>query len=210
MDSDLLATWRRRLTSLRKTLICLAVIMATKYHWPQVPAKYALQTRPKIGTLADMASAAIQRYQIPWRQFFDAWDQDQGVEYPACIKKILENTDSYMVSPPESSRSTRRPQEGRKVRLSPGTIVVCPPNLLQQWRSEIAKHTAPDSLKILVMENRNVELPPIDELVTYDVILFTRFRFDHERSVDRYHNGRSYHSPLVDIHWKRIIFDEVC
>lgn len=190
------------------------MILATKYQWPRVPVEYAgprVPIRPKVGSLANMAASAVGRHGVPWKQFFDACEQDQGLEYSQCIKLILKNTGSYTIPAPTPPRPLRVPDKGRTVQLSPGTLVICPPNLLQQWRWEISKHTEPGSLKILVMETGNDRLPPVEELTTFDIVLFSRFRFDREEEIGFYRlsSRAPYRSPLRDIHWKRLIVDEV-
>jgi E3 ubiquitin-protein ligase SHPRH len=47
--------------------------------------------------------------------------------------------------------------------LSGGTLVVCPPALLSQWRSEIAAHTAPGALRVEVYEGVHSLLPHLDD-----------------------------------------------
>jgi SNF2 family DNA or RNA helicase len=164
----------------------------------------------------------------------------------------------YEIPPdlPRMNRNTRIPLP-RQLVLSSATIIIVPRNLLHQWQSEIQKHVLQGGLKILVvdsvpkrssktkisqqpnetMEFRS-ELPAPTELMKFDVVLFTRNRFEQEiqdgqdelgrrmaSGVSRVCNcpyigatripdcscvdtDRVYESPLKKIHWLRIIIDE--
>ncbi len=119
-----------------------------------------------------------------------------------------------------------------------------PSNLATQWRAEIKKHTK--DLKVLVMVSMESRLPVAEELKNYDLVLFSKPRFEKEakENVDirgreipdrnnRRLNGHEpeclvvtshtgyfsgelhlqdyiivYHSPLKQIHFKRLIVDE--
>ena len=138
-----------------------------------------------------------------------------------------------------------------------GTIIVVPRNLLHQWQSEIRKHVLKGGLKILVvdsvpkrgsrvkaaqLEDDTVEftseLPAPTDLMKFDVVLFTRNRFEQEIQDGADDQGRRaaagitrtcncpyigatripdcncvdsdrvYQSPLKKLHWLRIIIDE--
>lgn len=52
------------------------------------------------------------------------------------------------------------------------TLVICPVVALSQWRAELARHTAPGSLRVLVYHGANRELSAA-ELSAYDVVLTT-------------------------------------
>lgn len=153
-----------------------------------------------------MAASAVGRYGIPWGQAFESGD-----DYSQCVKYLKENTGSYSIPPPKTARPLRRRAFAQRVRLSTATIVVCPPNLFEHWRWEIAKHTEPGSLKVLEMNDSKRAIPGIEELLTYDLLLFSRQRFDAEERIGEmnYRGAAAYTTPLSYIHWKRIIVDEV-
>jgi hypothetical protein len=117
------------------------------------------------------------------------------------------------------------------------TIIVVPPNLCKQWMSEINKHVEEGILRVLVMDDRKKSLPSARDLTLYDVILFTRNRFDAEAQDGQGSDGRRlpknattchctyigasrrpdcrcltegdlYSSPLKTVHFKRLIVDE--
>lgn len=225
---------------LGKTLICLALILSTRDHPPKIPIQYqSLQTRPSVASLAEMAVSNINnRYCLPWKVEFERVRQATCVEFDKCAQMLEENPGSYEI--PRDiirwNRNTTQPPPQR-VTLASTTIIVVPQNLLKQWRSEINKHVETDALRVLVMEDRRKELPPPEELRTYDVILFTRNRFDMESRDGQDGEGRRipkaplrcfcpyigatrqrdchclqkdalYDSALKYLHFKRIIIDE--
>lgn len=111
---------------------------------------------------------------------------------------------------------------------------------MYQWKAEIEKHIheGEAGLKVLTVDSGKVTLPPADELVKYDIVLFSRTRFEQEVRDGSDSKGRRktagatricecpyigstripdchclkdedlYQSPVKDIHWLRIIIDE--
>ena len=222
---------------LGKTLISLALILATKGMAPQIPIEYSVGTAPvrkTTGSLLDMAAACVCRTGTPWMYSFNR-NFAQEYELSNCAKAIRRNRAFYNLSPRvrrEQSRITT-PKE-RKVLLTDATIVVVPANLVQQWIQEINKHT--EGLKVLNLSSSKDQLPPAEEMAEYDIILFSRQRFDKESQDGSDRKGRRtstptackcpyigssrsrnctclkeediYHSPLKDLHFKRLITDE--
>ncbi|KAH6630728.1 P-loop containing nucleoside triphosphate hydrolase protein [Chaetomium sp. MPI-SDFR-AT-0129] len=195
-----------------KTLICLALILATR-HIPSTPPEH-LRTdepviRPKVGSLADMAAACITRHSVPWKTVFGALEPD-GIDYPLCVAAIQRNPGLYQLPPPARRRESRRadgPVSPTTVHLSHTSLVIVPPNLVQQWKQEITKHTS--GLSVLIADKKQ-ELPPVKDLLEYDVILFSSTRFER-LSDDLYsdrNGGQVLLSPLAEIHFKRCIVDE--
>lgn len=176
-----------------------------------------------------MAAAAAARHRAPWKQHFDVLRDETGEDYARCIRAVRSHPQMYTIPAP----CQRRPRPGkaapkaRTVMLSTGTIVVCPVNLVQQWMAEISKHTKPGTLQVLTAEDDGEPLPSAESLLEYDIVLLSRSRFDKEGldfSSPYLDNGKSGHVPyckgcpgrrcnyrstLRDIHWKRIIVDEV-
>lgn len=197
-----------------KTLICLALILATKHRTSQAPDIHrgnSVMNRPKTGSLADMAAACITRNAVPWKLWFGT-DGKDGTEYAKCVEAIQRNPGHYFLPQPSRRRrkNIRQPSAPRtsiKVSLSYATLVVVPPNLAQQWKQEISKHT--NGLKVLVCV-RKQELPPVHELLEYDIILFSSTRFERlwlDVTTDR-DGAYLPESPLAQIHFKRCIVDE--
>ncbi|KAI9841345.1 MAG: hypothetical protein M1838_003610 [Thelocarpon superellum] len=222
---------------LGKTLICLALVSASRDQWPKVPPEYANSEPPRrvtTGSLLDMSAAAITRHARPSRRFFDRLQQQEGIDPTRYHALIKEHGVSYTIPPPPRFYAPRSilPDKGRQVYLSTGTIIVCPANLVQHWMSEIKKHCEEGGLNILVMANHLTQLPPLPQLLEYDIILFSRARFEREarHGVDNFgkdspnvskqncpcdnlactgfHVDRVYQSPLTKIHFKRVLVDE--
>lgn len=244
---------------LGKTLISLSVILATKGHLPQIPAAYLppAPVRPKVGRMLDMAAATIGRFSIPARNLVEQHERTYDADYSNLKDALNGNLPFYEIPPdlPRMNRNTRVPPP-RQLVLCSGTIIVVPRNLLHQWQSEIRKHVLEGGLNILVVDSVPKrgpkakqqqdtdrmkfvsDLPAPTELMKFDVVLFTRNRFEQEiqDGADEYGrravagavrtcecpyigatrlpdcncvgNGSVYESPLRKLHWLRIIIDE--
>ena len=216
---------------LGKTLISLATILATKGHWPSIPPEYSFDldpVRPATGSLMLMAAAAIGREQIPWRTIFQELSKS-GEDHKGCLEILEENVGSYKI-PSTPRRHSRRPStipEPRKIRLSSATIIIVPQNLLSQWQYEIAQHFAPGTFKMISLDSeKGATMPRASLLMSYDIILITRQRFEHElcsvgskslsaaRCICPPHAycqcpaNFDYDTPLKDLHFLRVIMDE--
>lgn len=214
---------------LGKTLICLAVILATKEISSKIPEDVIghLPVRKKTGTLMEMAASNIGQKGAPWRHFLAKMESD-GYELKN-IRQALEKVPGhYFLHPPAPRRVSRNParQVPRRILLSHTTLVVVPPNLVQQWLREIDKHTMKGSLNLLLMDDSKKDLPDAEKLLEYDIILFSKQRFECEardeqanedegdgsskrnNNTNRSNGTSAYHSPLKDIHFKRLIIDE--
>lgn len=224
---------------LGKTLICLALILATKDISSQIPVEFSVGTIPvrqQTGSLKEMAAAAVGRTGAPWKSYFAAFEED-GYDYSQCKEAIKRYPGHYFIPGPVPRRQSRNPapKQARKVFLTTATLVVVPSNLVKQWELEIKKHTT--GLKVLVMTKLKQRLPPAQELIDYDLILFSKQRFDME-AIDGFDKmGRSksttfnvcncpyigatrerdctcfkvedtYQSPMKQLHFKRLITDE--
>ncbi|KAL1851553.1 hypothetical protein Plec18170_006372 [Paecilomyces lecythidis] len=200
-----------------KTLICLSIILATRGHVPRIPTEYQETTNPvrsKVGSLMEMAAASAGRNSLPWKAHFDLL-RESGVFYERCVKACEANRGVYMIPAPASKYGNRgsatytRPPPTRLI-LCPGTLVVVPPNLVDHWVHEIANHT--EGLKVLTIRHGADKTPPAAELLHYDIVLFSRPRFEREAG-EAINNRRApakleYNSPLKALHWLRIIVDE--
>ena len=187
-----------------------------------------------------MSAAATTRHSIPFRGYFENLKNTDGVDHVRCRQAIRRHYASYVVPAPVPRRLSRATvvPPGRTLHLSTGTVIVCPANLVQQWTNEIKKHCRDGSLRVLVMHDNKSELPTAADLLEYDIILFSRPRFDREERDGTDQSGRRaphgqqlvctcpyiaqsrtrdcrcfrpdevYHSPLFQIHFKRILVDE--
>lgn len=215
---------------LGKTLICLTVILATKELSSKTPSDILdpIPSRKKTASLLDMAAATIGRTGTPWKKWLCEMESG-GFELKRICQALDKNPGFYMLHPPPPRRVSRNPiiPAPRKIYLSTTTLVVVPPNLVQQWLQQIAKHTEPGSLKTLLMDDWKKDLPEVHELIQYDIVLFSKPRFEYEARdettpVDEDGTTRmgrdnikrwgkenvAYHSPLKDIHFKRLVIDE--
>ena len=170
---------------LGKTIICLAVILATKHHLPQTPGAYVKgrTVRSEVASLSSMAAASLQRASIPARAFFSKYAAETGQEMTQCLRAIEAEPADYLI-PGQPLRMKRQTGSGppTRMRLSSGTIIVVPGNLVHQWKAELEKHVNNDEtgLRTLIMDSGKQKLPSIDDLLTYDVVLFSRSRFEQE------------------------------
>jgi hypothetical protein len=224
---------------LGKTLICLSLVLATRHHLPQVPPPYALPlVRTKTASLAEMAVSAINRKSVPWKIEFERIKHLNGDDMSNCARKLEDTPPEYEI-PVEPARWNRRtviPPPQKKT-LTATSVLVVPRNLCKQWHSEIQKHVDESVLRILLMEDPKSVLPVADELRGYDVIIFSRSRFELEVKDGADDRGRRvltrppscscpyigatrtvdchcvkaddiYESPLKQLHFKRLIIDE--
>ncbi|KAK4555692.1 hypothetical protein LTR86_007445 [Recurvomyces mirabilis] len=224
---------------LGKTVILLALILATKDHLPRIPPAYAnTPVRRKVGSLSDIAVSNINRKSIPWKVEFARIKHVDGNEMSSCIAKLERSPPMYEIpqEPQRWNRNTILPPP-KKITLAATTLIVVPRNLCKQWQSELQKHVEDTALKVLVMEDLKRALPLPEELRTYDVVLFSRNRFELEikdgsdeqgrrilatqlvcrcpyigatrtRDCHCIRNDDLYDSPLKHLHFKRLVIDE--
>ncbi|KAL8744200.1 MAG: hypothetical protein Q9190_003528 [Brigantiaea leucoxantha] len=210
-----------------KTLICLATILATRGHWPQIPPEYSVEqhpTRPRVGSLMEMAAASTNRKLIPWKAFL-LDHASQGFEYTKCEAMLAASVPSYVIPAPGAWRSRRlgTMRSGKLIRLCSTTLVIVPSNLFNHWKNEISLHLKGDALQVLYIDNNEIRLPAADSLSKYDLILMSKMRIKQEMSLTsslqnlcqctggegcQCSPSATYHSPLEDLHLLRIIVDE--
>ncbi|CAG8904677.1 unnamed protein product [Penicillium egyptiacum] len=191
-----------------KTLISLAVILATRGHFPKIPVEYQTLNNPirfKTGTLMQMAAAAAGRFSLPWKDHFDRMLAD-GNDYSNCRKACVANSGSY-IEPAKSKRqreASSYTRSANQILLCSGTLVIVPDNLLDHWEREIAIHTS--DLNVLVLRNKD-KTPSMDELLNFDIVLFSKGRCNKENpKPDK--RGQKPDSPILNLHWLRVIVDE--
>lgn len=194
-----------------KTLICLAVILATRGHFPQIPPEYSEGLHPvreRTASLLEMTAATIGRERIPWKRTFENL-RKLGIYHESCLNMLRENIGAYVIPGPAPRRSRRVVYEpkGEAIRLCSSTLVIVPANLVVQWRDEIARHIDPaEGLRVLIIDDLSQALPSDKKLLDYDMILLSKPRFEREVKDDE--GGVEYSSPLRTLHWLRIIVDE--
>jgi hypothetical protein len=202
-----------------KTLISLAMILATRGHMPKIPVEYQTLNPPiraQTGTLKQMAADFIGRHSVNWKPFFDERTRE-GQFHENSIKACVKYTGSYII-PPEitknPSRNSASPytrELARKLRLCSGTIVIVPQNMVDHWEKEINTHTS--GLKVAVLRQSSDRMPTVNELIDFDIVLFSKSRFEQELPAKKHiplKPGQTalYESPLLGLHWLRVIVDE--
>lgn len=202
-----------------KTLICLAVILATRGHIATVPEdREALPPEPrtKVASLMTMAAAAAAHKAVPWKAEFNALSK-AGLHHDRCVQELQKHIREYdepIFNSTNPSRKGKRTSE-KLVRLSSTTLIVLPPNLLVQWQHEIETHTEDGALDVLIIENETKKpLPEWQVLIKYDIVLITKPRFEAEYRDNDLQLGKRgkgeevFQSSLTDIRWLRVICDE--
>jgi hypothetical protein len=190
-----------------KTIICLALILATK----NIPAKapefyWSTETpiRKRIGTLAEMAASTATRHAVPWKAYYEMYRTQLDYDFSRCVRLLKSNPGVYYLPGPEPRRCGRHGSNfvstSRKLYLSGASLAVVPNNLLAQWKQEIKKHT--EELKVIVLA-KNDMIPSTEELLQFDLVLFSQARFE---KIVRFSSITE--SPLASIHFKRCIVDE--
>ncbi|KIW03203.1 uncharacterized protein PV09_05429 [Verruconis gallopava] len=223
-----------------KTVIIIALILATRYHLPRIPPQYSTSTttRPRICRLADMVIACAGRSNVPLKSHMHFFRR--GL-YPHLEAKIDAIPTTYEIpySTRRSSRTSIVVPPPKRVRLCSTSIVVVPRNLFRQWQAELNKHANLSSggLRVLFLEKSKDRLPDADEIATYDILLFSKTRFEQEAKDGQDDKGRTtsnvragcqcpyigatrirdcsclrpediYQSPLKKLHFLRIVIDE--
>ncbi|KAI0398581.1 hypothetical protein F5Y17DRAFT_9517 [Xylariaceae sp. FL0594] len=192
-----------------KTLICLALILSTKGEPTVPPEGLIAQTVPRRrgASLVDMVAAVTNKHSVAWKGYFEAL-KTAGYDYQRCITALTrpENRAFFKVEDPRfiirrSERNAPETVPSITVFLSHVTLIIVPHNLVKQWKNEIAKHTT--GLNVLIMCNTE-PIPPVNELLQYDILLFSVVRFTRILHEDQY----SKDCPLYHIHFKRCIIDE--
>jgi hypothetical protein len=166
-----------------KTVICLALILATKDLFSQIPVNHALKPiRESVGRLTEMAISAIHRSSVPWKVEMNRL-RHAGTD-PTALANYFSAAPAFYEIPSVPTRHQRRSYvhvpPPRKMIIASTTLVVVPRNLCKQWESEIQKHVEHGVLQVLVMDNAQKVLPAPGELCKFDVILFSRNRFELE------------------------------
>ena len=173
-----------------KSLITLALIMATQGHIPRRPEQQAYEEDPveeattkSFGCrkLSEMAAAAIARHNIPWKRHFSELAR-RGDHYDTCTNLLQQRFSHYRTpsDPPEGTSSRAARVLSRKIHIAPVTLMVVPLTLISQWESQIHEHVEPGCLTWLTIDKTPRKFPPAEELVKYDMILMAKNVFESE------------------------------
>ncbi|KAJ1742990.1 hypothetical protein LPJ79_001353 [Coemansia sp. RSA 1821] len=150
------------------------------------------------------------------------------------IWELLEPCPPYYWVDPIADRRSKRGIVSRdavafKVFMSSSTIIVVPDNLVDQWVREKYKHIEDtNGLEMLKIDSSMETIPEPTTLIKYDIVLIAVSRLaseyipieaeiDELRHLCRCLNkcqcrqstaNAGYRSPLLRVHWKRLIVDE--
>ncbi|CAK7200570.1 hypothetical protein SEUCBS139899_003268 [Sporothrix eucalyptigena] len=203
-----------------KTLICLALVLATRAFPAEMPGLARQTPRRRdsprgAASLVDMAARVISFESVPWKLYL-ADTTANASEFRHCIAAIQRNPAQYTL-PKRVTGGARevREREARDPRnvpdevvtLSSCSLVLVPANLVRQWEEEITKHT--EGLRVLVVTGNKSEVPSTEAILESDILLMSIPRFEklaQDREVTRV--GYSLRSPLAAVHFKRVIVDE--
>ncbi|KAK1988702.1 P-loop containing nucleoside triphosphate hydrolase protein [Colletotrichum cereale] len=196
-----------------KTLICLAVILASRHSGTSTPDLHQgsdIRVRKRMGSLADMAAASATCKSAAWKLYFNVYEPKEMV-YSKCIDAIQRNPGFYHVPARPPRRLSRRgpliEKIPRKIWHSHASLVIVPNNLVRQWVQEIEKHTvsadSPAGLKVLRLTSHKETIPEPRVLSTYDIVLVTNSRLDRI-----WRETMMQDCPLSEVHFKRCIVDE--
>ncbi|KAK4937857.1 hypothetical protein LTR10_021578 [Elasticomyces elasticus] len=203
-----------------KTLICIALILATRGHYPKLPEgridTLAKTTSQRTPSLLDLTAKKIKHAGVPWKSHFASL-QREGYHF-GHLTEVIDRYDAEFAEPIfhpiTPSRKLKTREDFRVLRLCYATLLIVPPNLLVQWQHEIEKHTEHGALDILVLDSSTKDIPAYEKLMKYDVVLITKARFDQEYRDDDLNQGKrvrgqeKFRSPLTEVRWLRVICDE--
>ncbi|ORE07008.1 hypothetical protein BCV72DRAFT_116262 [Rhizopus microsporus var. microsporus] len=221
-----------------KTCLCLAAVMATKdllYPFSSINTDCFIKTNLKKHqphTLKAIAAEQLLSSGINWNAISDRLPEDV-VEWFQAYPLHYEWVDIPLHFNFERSRR-REPQFTRLVvYVSNATLIIVPDNLIDQWTGEIYKHVQDGKVHFTVYDQLKQVIKPPLELLDLDLVIISQSRFAHENqqggldfrstvcqcpyigstreracicAVTEY--PKQYVSPLLQIHWKRVIVDE--
>lgn len=203
-----------------KTLICIALILATRGHYPKIPEgrlnAIAKEPNARTPSLLELAAKSMKEAGVPWKsQFINL--QTEGYHFERCVEALRKYHAEFsepIYHPTTPSRNGKKREDYRVVRLCYATLLIVPPNLLVQWQHEIEKHTHANALDVLVLDSFTKEIPHYETLMEYDIVLITKARFEQEYRDDDLNQGKrfkgqeKFRSQLTEVRWLRVICDE--
>ena len=121
---------------LGKTIICLAVILATRQHLPRIPPQFEryIPERQSVPSLMELAVTAAGARSVPLKAQLNRLRQcykGEQIELSMCMRSIDDHPIEYLVPyvPIRQNRRTEIPPP-KRLKLCSGTIVVVPRNLV--------------------------------------------------------------------------------
>lgn len=93
-----------------------------------------------------------------------------------------------------------KPLDSVRLYLSRATLIVVPANLVDHWKTQIERHVSHGQLRLCIWTDQR-KLPAHNLAWDYDVVITTFNRLSAEW-------GPHKKSPLMQVHWLRIMLDE--
>ncbi|KAG0760146.1 hypothetical protein G6F60_010365 [Rhizopus arrhizus] len=213
-----------------KTCLCLAAVMTTKDLSISIPhsdcqTKLA-ELQPR--TLKVIAAESALKQGINWKTLNLPMDvMDWFKTYPLYYEH-LDVPEHFDFSRP---RRIQPRFSTLTVYVSNVTLIIVPDNLVAQWTGEIYKHVKDGYLNFTVHDNIKQSIPSPLDLIQYDLVIASQSRFAYEnqqggldftsnicqcptigstreRACVCFVNKDPYVSPLLQVHWRRVIVDE--
>ncbi|CAO3608684.1 unnamed protein product [Cunninghamella echinulata] len=198
--------------------------------------QYQDQTQPyKVKSLKTIATEQMLLQRIPWKNHKYNLPSDIHVQlekYPPYYEWQEQDTSFPLIK--RQHRGSLRVTT-LKIYPSSATLTIVPDNLVAQWMGEIYKHIMDDQIDFIVLDDNKKSIPHPTLLVHSDLVLISQSRFSYEYSygglefqgiprqcdcayIDNVlvknplcqaiHPKPKYVSPLLQVHWKRVIVDE--
>lgn len=138
--------------------------------------------------------------------------QTSGIAYereampPGLFDELESCVPYYHLFPSPAQLATRSGRNGSvqatRIVVSAATLIVVPTDLVRQWQDELQKHVNPASgLRVLVLRTKHDAFRTAYELANYDLVLMSVARFSDAADEQNA-------SPLLQVHWRRLIVDE--
>ncbi|KFK34687.1 hypothetical protein AALP_AA5G178200 [Arabis alpina] len=178
-------------STVQKALIWLAKLPLEK-----------LSQMETVGLPGPLVGSRLNQDGLKFQRIFRAFGLMSRVEkgvtrwyYP----KFLENS---VFDSPALKVALCQPLDTIRLYLSKATLIVVPANLVDHWKTQIQKHVSPGQLRILIWTDHK-KLSPDSLAWDYDVVITTFSRLSAE-----WNPRKKSPSPLIQVHWLRVMLDE--
>ncbi|WCJ39080.1 SNF2 domain-containing protein / helicase domain-containing protein / F-box family protein [Euphorbia peplus] len=141
-------------------------------------------------------TVGVQQFHKIFQALGLIWRVDKGVSkwyYPRSLENLAFDVDALRMA-------LGNPMDSFRLYLSRATLIVVPANLVDHWKTQIQRHIKPDQLRVCIWTDH--KKPSAHSLAwDYDVVITTFSRLSAEW-------GPKKESPLMKVHWLRVILDE--
>ncbi|KAF2322506.1 hypothetical protein GH714_017354 [Hevea brasiliensis] len=151
---------------------------------------------PILDTCSLSGTGNVQAYHKIFQSFGLIKRVEKGVSrwyYPPTLENLAFDVDALKIA-------LCNPLNSIRLYLSRATLIVVPANLVDHWKTQIQKHVKPEQLRVCIWTDH--KKPSAHSLAwDYDVVITTFNRLSAEW-------GSSKKSPLMQVHWLRVMLDE--